>query len=189
MRQRKGSVQRIVHCSACSQFLDLREGEVATVCSRCGQGYHLERGQWRQVQVQFSLNSSERMAPEDVAAITPFWVFTTEMPLELMNMWDNPDPFAGLDIYVPGHALLWDERLTIGVRLTSWQPQFVFSSVGSLMGCTMTRQEALEMAPLIYMRVLQQVGGLSVSSDPGHLPLLASKLLVLPRRFSQEELL
>jgi hypothetical protein len=125
---------------------------------------------------------------ESQAKITyrPFWVFTTEMPIALLQLWDQVDDTSGFDIYVPGYNLSWEDALLIGTRLTSWQPDYVLGGHSELRGCIVTRAKALELAPLIYMRALQEMDYNGSEVDVQHLPLLSSKLMAIPQQNLKE---
>jgi len=174
----------IISCPACGAQLHIPPREVAFLCQECGKGYHLSRDGWHHVEVMFVVAEPASGA----RVLRPFWVLLAEMPLSLSMAWGANLAQPHLSIYVPAYDAPWERTLAMGVNLTFWQPEYLPGSSGELHGCTMTQQEALLAADLIYMRLLDQVAPGMTEIHPRRPTLLSTKITVIPLSIAEGDI-
>ena len=165
----------IARCPSCDAYLDIREQEVAYTCPKCGSGFHETPQGLGVIEVGFALPSLDVVTQ----AHRPFWVFFVEMPLSLVATLSPDAPWDDLAIYVPADDEGWDEAIDTGLQMTLWQPQYVPGPPMPLRGCVVNQQQALEIAQIIYVRLLETVSLLH-DLDMALPPLRSSKIIVVP---------
>ena len=178
-----GITRYIARCTSCNAYLDIREAEVAYTCPRCGHSYHETPDGMRPVETRFVLASDDQEPVEG----RPFWEFQVEMPLSLASVlaWDMMQ--LALSVYVPAFDLPWEEAFQTGLNLTLWQPEYAPTSGGTLRGCIVSQQRALEAAQIIYVHLLERAGILSIGPDLALPPLISSRITVIPFRQGEKQ--
>ena len=165
----------IARCPSCDAYLDIREQETAYTCPKCGSGYHETPQGLCMMDIEFASPPPDSAAQER----RPFWVFFIEMPLPLVATLSPDAAWSDLAIYVPANDAGWDKSIEIGLQMTLWQPQYVPGPPIPLRGCVVKQQQALEIAQIIYVRILERVDllhGLDLILPP----LRSSKIIVVP---------
>ena len=165
----------IARCLSCDTYLDIREQEVAYTCPKCGSGFHATPQGLGMIDVEFAMPSPDMPAHRH----RPFWVFMIEMPLPLVATLSPDAPWDHLAIFVPADDDGLGQAIDTGLHLTLWQPGYVPGPPVPLRGCVVNQQQALEIAQIIYVRLLEKVSLLR-DLDVTLPALRSSKIIVVP---------
>jgi hypothetical protein len=146
-RQAEGPWVVALRCPTCGQALSGVEDAAVFYCETCEQGVEHWGGELRPIEVRFVEAEAGGRAPH------PFWVVKVRAlsPTRGPDEW-LPLPSEGpLDIYVPASSLSLSECVAQGVYLTRHQPRLKTATGGDWGTCTISRDDALRLARLIYV--------------------------------------
>jgi hypothetical protein len=146
-RQAEGVWIVALRCPTCGQALSGAEDAAVFYCDTCRQGVEYWDGELRPLDVRFVDAEAGGRVPH------PFWV----VKVRALSLTRGPDewlplPSEGpLDIYVPASPLPLAECVAQGVYLTRHQPRLKTATGGDWGTCTVSRDDALRLARLIYV--------------------------------------
>jgi hypothetical protein len=133
-----------LRCPTCDRPLSAERGAVLFYCQACRQGIEHRAGALRPVAVEFAQTQSGGHVPH------PWWVLT-------VRVWRKGDSDAlamdatPLEIYVPAYSLPLADCIAQGVHLTRLRPRFRKTKKGRWRTCTISREDAMRLAELIYL--------------------------------------
>jgi predicted RNA-binding Zn-ribbon protein involved in translation (DUF1610 family) len=123
-----------LRCPTCGRALPAEDGAVLFYCGTCRQGVEYREKALRPVEVMFVEAEAGGNVPH------PWWIVTVR------GLDEDP-----LDIYVPAYRLPLSRCVTQGVYLTRRQPKLKTVQGGTWGTCTVSREDALRLAGLIYL--------------------------------------
>jgi predicted RNA-binding Zn-ribbon protein involved in translation (DUF1610 family) len=146
-RQEKGPLVVALRCPTCGQALSGVDDAAVFYCATCGQAVEYRGGDLCPIQVRFVEAEASGHVPH------PFWMVKVRAlsPTQGRDEW-LPLPSEGpLDIYVPASPLPLSECVAQGTYLTRHQPRLKTATGGDWGTCTISRDDALRLARLIYV--------------------------------------
>lgn len=169
-RQAKPADQVVpLRCPTCGQALPAENNAALFYCEICHRGVEYQDGEMRPVEMTFIEAQEGGKVPH------PYWVLRARglCPAGEAGEWTVCPSEDPIDVYVPAYPLPISQCVAQGVYLTRQQPGLDIRPDGDWNTCTVSREDALRLAELIY---------LSLDDDPERierqLELISSRLVV-----------
>ncbi len=145
-------------CESCGSLLDSEENEIAFVCQNCGQGYLIDEGHLRKIDVMFASPSLEEPGRE--IRFYPFWLLSARVNIAnrsskgaILGMSSSDRGIQTFDFYIPAFELPLESLRPLALALTrsNMQLDLAEGEGKALRDCVRSEEFAKGLADFIFL--------------------------------------